>query len=90
MTRSFPSRGISTVSYGFGLAWHDYLRDPIDGSVMLQWISHPLRTYTVQTSTDLINWTSLVTGPASGTGITSYTHTTPSGNRLMYRIVVTD
>ena len=75
--------------YEFGLAWHSFSKEVSTGDMTMEWVSHPLRTYRVEYSEDLIDWTTLATVPASGTGITGYSDTDGmTHTRRIYRITI--
>jgi hypothetical protein len=81
--------GGSPLGYEFGFAWDSYDKDSGSGAVTIRWKSHPLRSYTVETTTDMVSWTPLITVAASGTGITTHTDTA-AGNetRRIYRVKI--
>ena len=91
-----PTNWVSSVNLGgsagvyeFGLAWHDLSENNSNGDITLEWVSHPLRTYVVEYSDNLVDWDPLATVPASGTGITSYIDDDGAQPRRMYRITIT-
>lgn len=87
--QSSEKLGGSPSVHEFGLAWHSFARDVDTGDLTLEWVSHPLRTYLVEHSIDLVVWTTLATVPASGSGITTYSDTAASADlRGMYRITI--
>jgi arylsulfatase A-like enzyme len=59
-----------------------------DGTLQITWTSAPGATFTIRSSTDLIDWTTIVaSGITASTGTnTSYNLGSPSGIRTFYRV----